>query len=146
MKWLNSYQTTASRKSFDYGIVLGTSESWFVRLSSLFFLFFFLFICRREKFKQHIIPGTLQISLKTYTEGITSKLLYKNWTLCSQNYSRKKKNITYCLRAATSFGFIHTSSAIVYSFGGEWAKGGERKRKTLDFRSWRVARNQGSGT
>ena len=89
MKLLNSYQTTASRKLFDYWVVLGTSKGWFVRLSSLFFLFF-IFIYRKEKFKQHIIPGTLQISLKTYNEGITSKLLYKNWTLRSQNYPRKK--------------------------------------------------------
>ena len=53
-------------------------------------LILFLFNNRKEKFKQHIIPGTLQISLKTYNEGITSKLLYKNWTLFSQNYPRKK--------------------------------------------------------
>ncbi|XP_073255433.1 dedicator of cytokinesis protein 11-like [Porites lutea] len=28
----------------------------------------------KEKFKQHIIPGTLQISLKTYNEGITNSI------------------------------------------------------------------------
>lgn len=44
------------------------------------------------------------------------------------------------------FEFIHTSSAIVYSFGGEWLMGEKEKEKKIDFKSWRVARNQVSGT
>lgn len=43
-----------------------------------------------------------------------------------------KKGIAYCLRAATSFGFIDTSSAIVYSFGGEWPRG-RKKKKNIRF-------------
>ena len=57
-----------------------------------------------------------------------------------------KKGVTYCFRAVTIFGFIHTSSAIVYGFGGEWPTGEKEKEKKIDFKSWRVARNQVSGT
>ena len=34
--------------------------------------FTFQFNCRKEKFKQHIIPGTLHISVSKYVEGIPS--------------------------------------------------------------------------